>query len=133
MPHRRTKVRLARARHAPSLHLLGRARHVPLQSQIVLWTGGKAPSPGRGTWPERLDDPLPESLATPEAVAHKGSVELTVAGRHLPPGCWCPQHPEDAGEHRAVVVIGPSHRGPLRREEVTDALPLFVGQGACWG
>ena len=108
-------------------------RGAPLQSQIVFLIGGEPSLRRRSVRAEGIDDTLPHTLATPEAAAHGRGVGCAEVGWHLPPGCGRAQYPENAGKHSAVIMVGPAHRGPLRRKEGPGALPLRGSQRAACG
>src|SRR5205807_10154029 len=50
------------------------------------------------------------------------------AGRQLPPRRTRAQDPQHAAEHRALIVVGASRPGFLRREQGTQLLPSSVAE-----
>ncbi len=95
----------------------------PLQHQLALFGRRSQQS----FLSQRLEDALPKALLQPQLVAPVGGLPLAVLLRHLPPGGTRSRHPQDATEHRAVIVVrSPCWR--LVRDERLDYLPLFVGK-----
>ena len=77
---------------------------------------------------QSLKEALPEAGGAPHPRALVGRFPRAVLPGHRPPGGLGAHHPQDAGEHRAVIVARPSPCRLLRREDRRDAMPLGVGQ-----
>ena len=84
-----------------------------------------------------LEDALPEALLHPQLVSSVGGLPFAELLRHLPPGGAGARYPQDAAQHRAVVVVPASCGRPLW-DEGLDHLPFCVGKrrfvaGECYG
>jgi hypothetical protein len=91
-------------------------------------------------WSQGSDDPLPQALRAPEAIASIGGVPFAALGRHFTPGRGRAQHPEDAAEDRAMGVTWASGRRFLGWPQRGDtdprgvsAFPPRQGQEDGWG
>ena len=114
----------------PNVEATSCASHAALQSHFGFHRDDEAAPNRRSIRAECIDDLLPEPLPAPESITDECRSRLAVAGGHLAPGCWRAQHPENAGEDGAVIVVRPAHRGARRRQQVADVLPRVSGQGA---
>lgn len=75
-----------------------------------------------------LEHTLPEACLTPAVEAARHRSGRSVALRQISPGRARAQHPEDAVDDGAVVVIGAARPRPLRGQQRRQALPLLVRQ-----
>src|SRR3954464_427393 len=102
-------------------------RKRPLQHHLALFGSRSRQS----FLSQRFEDALPEALLQPQLVAPVGSLPLAeLLLWHLPPGETRSCHPQDAAEHRPVIVVRPPC-WRLVRDERLDYLPLFVGERRC--
>src|SRR6266581_3000130 len=73
-----------------------------------------------------LLDLVPEALTPPAAVAVMTGMPGTVPRGNFPPGSAGAQLPEDAVDHPAVILIGPTSASRRKRKQGHDPLP-FLG------
>ena len=71
---------------------------------------------------------LPEACPAPAVEAARHRSDCAIALRQVSPGCAGAQHPQDAVDDGAVVVIGAASPRPLRGQQGRQALPLLVRQ-----
>ncbi len=77
---------------------------------------------------ESFQHTLPEACLTPAIEAARDCSGRSVALGQVCPGRACPEHPEDAVDDGAVVVIGAAGPRPLWGQQGRQALPLLVRQ-----
>jgi hypothetical protein len=82
---------------------------------------------GRGLG-EHRQDLCPEARTAPALVAAVDALPGAEALGERAPGAAGPLDPEHRGHHPPAVAVGASARGPLRRQEREQPLPLAVGQ-----
>src|SRR5688500_833229 len=75
-----------------------------------------------------IKDALPEAGVAPQSIALVRRLPRAALLGQCATGGAGAHHPEDAGEHGAMVVTRSPPRRLLRREERLDEVPLVVGE-----
>lgn len=70
-------------------------------------------------------DTLPDAAGGPATKAAVEGGPFTEPLRSIPPGCACPQHPEDAADNGPMVEVRTTQAN-AGREEGDQALPLSI-------
>ena len=77
---------------------------------------------------ERLEHTLPDPALAPSVEAARHGPDRTVALGQVAPGCACAQHPENAIENGAMLVVRAACPRPLWGQQRRQTLPLLIRQ-----